>query len=141
MVTLFQNILFLQEFRARNGCFEIFSKTKKGSGTSFWCTLSTWCFHESVPYTLSKEKVSMSYLFSFSIYQTKCVTKFLFRQLMTSESLRFIFEQTLKQWLTGRKRDEEKNKKIWISRERKELFSLNKKTFFIVFEVLSFGEK
>ena len=54
----------------------------------------------------------MSYLFSFSIYQTKCVTKFLFRQLMTSEILRFIFEQTLKQWLTGRKRDEEKNKKI-----------------------------
>ena len=27
-------------------------------------------------------KVSMSYLFSFSSYQTKCVIKFLFRRLM-----------------------------------------------------------
>ena len=30
------------------------------------------------------DKVSMSYLFSFPIYQTKCVIKFLFRQLMIS---------------------------------------------------------
>ena len=30
--------------------------------------------------------VSMSYLFSFSRYQTKCVIKFLFRQLMTSQT-------------------------------------------------------
>ena len=29
----------------------------------------------------------MSYLFSFSRYQTKCVIKFLFRQLMTSQTL------------------------------------------------------
>ena len=52
----------------------------------------------------------MSHLFSFSIYQPKCVIKFLFCQLMMSVTLRFIFEQTLKQWLTGRKRDEERNK-------------------------------
>ena len=30
------------------------------------------------------DKVSMSYHVSFSRYQTKCVVKFLFRQLMTS---------------------------------------------------------
>ena len=30
------------------------------------------------------DKVSMSHLISFSRYQTKCVIKFLFRQLMTS---------------------------------------------------------
>ena len=29
------------------------------------------------------DKVSMSYLFSFSRYQTKCFLKFIFRQLMT----------------------------------------------------------
>ena len=34
-------------------------------------------------FTLSMNKVSMSYLFSFSRYQTKCVSKFLFRQLMS----------------------------------------------------------
>ena len=33
---------------------------------------------------LSTETVSMSYLFPFSRYQTKCGIKFLFRQLMTS---------------------------------------------------------
>ena len=60
---------------------------------------------------------------------------------MMSVTLRFIFEQTLKQWLTGRKRDEERNKIFWISRERKEVFRWNKKTHFIVFEGLSFGEK
>ena len=59
--------------------------------------------------------------FSFLRYQTKCVIKFLFRQLMTSQTLRFIFDQLLKQWLTGRKRREDGNTKIWISRERTEL--------------------
>ena len=38
----------------------------------------------SVFNTLSMDKVSMSQLISFSRYQTKCVIKFLFRQLMTS---------------------------------------------------------
>ena len=68
------------------------------------------------------DKVSMSYLFSFSRYQTKCVIKFLFRQLMTSQTLRFIFHQPLKQWLTGRKRGEGGKTKILISREQKDLF-------------------
>ena len=57
------------------------------------------------------EKVSMSYLFSFSRDQTKCVIKFLVRQLMTSETLRFILDQPLKQFLTGRKREEDGNTK------------------------------
>ena len=50
-------------------------------------------------------------------------------------------DQALKQWVTGRKRGEDGNTKIGISRERKELFRWNKKTSFIVFEGLSFGEK
>ena len=58
------------------------------------------------------DKVSTSYLFSFLRYQTKCGTKFLFRQLMTSETLRFILEQPLKQWLIGRKRVEDRITKI-----------------------------
>ena len=32
--------------------------------------------------TLSVDKVSMSYIFSFSRYETKCVIEFSFRQLM-----------------------------------------------------------
>ena len=58
------------------------------------------------------DKVSMSYLFSFSRYQTKCIIKFLFRQLLTSKTLRFILDQALKQWLTGSKRGEDGNTKI-----------------------------
>ena len=73
------------------------------------------------------EKVSMSYLFSFTLYQTKCVIKFLFRQLMTSRSLRFIFDQPLQQWLTGRKRWDDRNTKKFNISRKKELFRWNKK--------------
>ena len=41
---------------------------------------------------------------------------------MTSQILRFILDQVLKQWLTGGKRWEDGNTKMLISRERKELF-------------------
>ena len=84
-------------------------------------------------------KVSMSHLISFSRFQTKCVIKFLFRQFMMSWALRFFLDQVnskvgsswiklvLKQWLTGRKKGEDGNTKIWISQERKEFFRWNKK--------------
>ena len=49
------------------------------------------------------DKVSMSRLISFSRYQTKCVIKSLLRQVMTSQTLRFLLNQNLKQWLTGKK--------------------------------------
>ena len=58
------------------------------------------------------DKVLMSHLISFSRYQTKCVIKFLFRQLMMSQTIRFMLDQSLKQWLTGRKRGEDENTKI-----------------------------
>ena len=45
------------------------------------------------------------------------VIKFLFRQLMTSETLRFFLDQPLKQWLTWEKRGEDENTKISIFRE------------------------
>ena len=52
MIILFQNILFLKEFLACNGCFGLFSKITKGSGASFWCTFSAWFFHKNVPYLI-----------------------------------------------------------------------------------------
>ena len=58
------------------------------------------------------DKLLLSYLFSFLGYQTKYVIKFLFRQLMTSQTLRIIFHQPLKQWLKERKRGEDGNTKI-----------------------------
>ena len=38
-------------------------------------------------------------------YQTKCVIKFLFRQLMMSLALSFIFDHLLIQWPTGKKEE------------------------------------
>ena len=75
MIILFQNILFSKEFPACNGCFELFTKIKEKSGTSSWCIFSTWFFHKNVPYLILylRTEVSMSYLSSFSRYQTKYV--------------------------------------------------------------------
>ena len=128
MIILFQNILFLKEFLACNGFFGLFTKVKKGSEmVSIFCMIFQWkC---SLFNILSLDKVSISYLFSFLRNETKWLIKFLIRQLMTSKTLRFIFHQPLKQWLTGRKRGEDGNTKIWISQERKELFRWNKKCF------------
>ena len=39
------------------------------------------------------------------------------------------------------KKGEDEKTKVWVSGERKELLRWNWKTFFIVFEGLSFGEK
>ena len=134
MIILFQNILFLKEFLARNHFFGLFTKVKKGSGSSLWSTFSAWFSNENVPYLISMDKVSMSYLYSFLRYQTKCVIKFLFRQFMTSQTLSFIFNQPLKQWLTGRKREEDGNTKISRQKlkNKKSFFRWNKKHFFIV---------
>ena len=127
----FKNILFLKEFLAYNDFFGLFPKIKKGSGTSVWCTFSAWFFHKNVLFnTLSVDKVSMSYLFSFPRYQLKYVIKFLFRQLMISQTIRFLLDQPLKQWLTGWKKGEDWNTNIWISREQKELFRWNKNIFY-----------
>ena len=44
---------------------------------------------------------------------------FLFRELMMQQTTRFKMDQALRQWLTGKKRGEDRNTKIWISREWK----------------------
>ena len=58
------------------------------------------------------DKASMSHFTSFSRYQTKCVIKSLFRQVMTSQTLRFFLNQPLKQWLTGKKEGKTKIQKF-----------------------------
>ena len=88
-------------------------KLKGGLGLAFggiFCMIFPYkCFLFN---TLSTGKVSISYLFSFRRYQTKCVIKFLFRQLMMSQTIRFMLDQPLKQWLTGRKRGVDRNTNI-----------------------------
>ena len=50
MIILFQNILFLKEVLACNGCFGLFTKIKKGSKTSLWCTFCAWFSNKNFPY-------------------------------------------------------------------------------------------
>ena len=106
------------------------AKLKRGLGIAFGAYfLHDFSINMFGINTLSMEKVSMSHLISFSRYETKCVIKFLFRELMTAKTLRFPLNQPLKQWLTGKKKAEWEITKIWISGERKELFRWNKKHF------------
>ena len=55
------------------------------------------------------DKVSMSYLISFSRYQTKCIVKFLFRQLM---NFKIFLESTSVAMADRGKRGEEENTNI-----------------------------
>ena len=98
-------------------------KLKRGLGLAFGADFLhdfciKFCIKCSVFNTLSIDKVSMSRLISFSRYQTQCVIKSLFRQMMTS--------QTLRLFLKG---GEDEFTKVWISQERKELSRWNKKHF------------
>ena len=54
------------------------------TGMNFWCTFSTWFFHTKAPYLILYQLTKFQRHIFFTGYQTKCVIKFLFRQLMTS---------------------------------------------------------
>ena len=72
----------------------------------------------------------MSYFFSFSRYQTKCVTEFLFRQLMASWTLRYIFVHPLKQWPTDRKKRKDRNTKNEYLENEKSFLDEIKRIFY-----------
>ena len=127
MILLFQNILFLKELLPCNGCFGLFTKIKKGLGLAFGAHfLHGFSIKMLIFCQLTKFQC---YTFFPSQDITKYDIKFLWRQLMTLFTLRFIFDHSLKQWPTGKKSGEDGNTKIWISRKRKELFRWNKKHF------------
>ena len=68
------------------------------------------------------ETVSMSYFFSFSGYQTKRAIEFLFRELMTSWTLRFIFDHVEKEGRTEIQKIEYLENKKSILDEIKSIF-------------------
>ena len=75
------------------------------------------------------DKVSVSHLISFSRYQTKCVIKFLLRQLMASQTLGFFLDQPLKQWLTEENKGEIKIQKSEYLENKKSFLDEIKSTF------------
>ena len=54
------------------------------TGINFWCIFSAWFFHINAPYLILYQLRKFQRHIFFTGYQTKCVIKFLFRQLMTS---------------------------------------------------------
>ena len=135
MIILFQNILFLKECLGCNGCFGFFSKIKKESGTSFWCIFSAWFYHKNCSlfniYSINGWSFNVIPFFLLKISNKNVLlSSYLARHMLMSKTVRFIFDQFLKQWLTGGKKGEDKNTKIWISWERKEFFRWNKKNIF-----------
>ena len=62
----------VKEFLACNGCFGLFTKIKKGSGISFWCTFSAWFFHLNALYLILCQLTKLCFYF-FSRYQIKRV--------------------------------------------------------------------
>ena len=75
LIILFQNIRFVKEFLACNGCFGLFIKIKKGSEISFWCTFCALLFHTNAPYLILYQltKFQCHIFFYFSRYQAKCI--------------------------------------------------------------------
>ena len=116
MIIRFKSVLLLKDFLACNGCFGLFSKTKKGSGTSFWCTFSAWFFHKNIPYLI--------------LYQwTKFHCHILFRQLMMSKISWIFLDSPLKQWLMGEKRGKTKIQKFEYLKNEKSLLNEIKNIF------------
>ena len=76
-------------------CFGLFTKIKKVFGINFQCIFSAWIFHANASYFILYH---VSTLYPFKRYQTKCVVKFWFIQLMTSLTLSFFFNNSLKKW-------------------------------------------
>ena len=66
------------------------------------------------------DEVSMSYLLSFSRYQTKCVIEFLFRQLMASQTFKIYLQSSSKAMADReKKREGQKYKNLNILRTKR----------------------
>ena len=65
------------------------------------------------------DKVSMSYLLAFVRYQTKCIIKLLFRQLMTHKLKIYLRSSSKAMADREKKRGRRKQKKINISRTKR----------------------
>ena len=138
MIILFQNILLLKEFLGCNGCFGLFTKIIKRSGNISCCIFSAWFFHKNAFYLILHlwTKFQCHTFFpSQDIKQDVLLSSYL-DNWWRHKLLRFIFDHPLKQWPTGRKRGKDRNRKIWLSQEWKELFYEIKRIFHSFWRVI-----
>ena len=140
MVIFFQSNLFLKEFLACSGCFGLFTKIKKEPRTSFQYKFPTWLFHKNISYLMLYQWTKFQYHTCLPCEDIKQNVLTSYLDSWSRHILSDLSWINLKQWLTGRKRGEDRNTKIWITWKWKELFGENE-TFFIVFKRLLLGEK
>ena len=129
---LFNNPLSKYLISKRISCMQwLFWVIYQNSGTSFSCTFSELFFHRNVPYLILYQwkKFQFHTFFPSQNKKQNVLLSFSLDSWWHHKLLRFMFDQPLKQWLTGGKWGEDRDTKIWISRKRKELFRWNKKHF------------
>ena len=92
-----------KEFPACDACFGLFTKIKKGSRISFWCTFSAWFFHANAPYLILYQLTKFQcHIFfpSQDIKQNLLLSSYL--DIWWCHKLkRFTFNHPLKQWPNG----------------------------------------
>ena len=97
-------------------------KIKKGPGTSFWFKFSTYFFWKYVPYLVSYQSTKFQYHTYFPsqvIKQYEFLNFCVCSQVITSQTLRFIFDYFLEQWLrSGKKRKREIQKFDYLDNEK-----------------------
>ena len=129
MIILFQNISFLKEFLDCNGCFGLFSKMKKASGASFWCTFSVWSFYKKYLILYQLTKFQCHTLFLSQDVKQNVLLSFYLDRWWRHKLFKFFLRSTCKAMADREKKRGKENTQNWISRERKELFRWNKKHF------------
>ena len=130
LIILFQNILLLKKFLACDGCFGLFTKIIKRSGTSFCCIFSAWFFHKNVLCLILHLWTKFQCHTFFPSQDIKQIV--LLSSYLNSSWYHRLWDLT---WSSSKlvadreKMKENGNTKIWISRERNELLRWNKKHF------------
>ena len=133
MIILFQNILFWKEFLACNGCFGLFSKIIKGSGTSFWCAFSAWFSHKNVPYLILYKLTKFQY---HTFFPSQDIKRIVLLSSYFYKWRRHNFKMYSQSWSKAtvdreRKNERRKYKNLNILKTKRAL-KMNKKAFFII---------
>ena len=140
MIILLQNIWFLKEFLACNDCFGLLSKIKKGSGASIWWTFSARFFHKNVPYLILYQWTKFQ---CYILFLSQDTNKMLLSSYLENDDIMNfkIFLGSISKAMADMEKKNRGKYENWDISRMKRAFRWNKKTFFRVFEGLSFGEK
>ena len=117
LIIFYQNILFLKLLLAFNGCCGLFTDIKNGSGTSFWCTLSTWFFLKNIPY-LILHQIEFQCLFKISFFFSPDIKQNLIKTTDYVINCKIYLWSSSKASWKEKKRGREKFKNVSISKTK-----------------------